>query len=108
MRRKPPKTPAALDPPSLPHDPSLDAAQDLVYDAWEITSAKRRIALARRALALSPLCADAYVVLAGHARRGSDEELDLWRRGVEAGQAAIGPAFAQYAGEFWGFLETRP
>jgi len=108
MRRKPPKAAAMLDPGSLPRDDALDAAQNLIYDAWEITSAKRRIALARRALALSPLCADAYVVLAGHARRGSDEELDLWRQGVEAGKAAIGPAFAEYAGRFWGFLETRP
>jgi tetratricopeptide (TPR) repeat protein len=108
MRRKPPKAAAMLDPASLPRDDALDQAQDLIYDAWEIASAKRRIALARRALALSPLCADAYVVLAEHARRGSDEELDLWRRGVEAGKAAIGPAFAEYAGRFWGFLETRP
>jgi len=108
MRRKPPKAAAVIDPGSVPRDAALDAAQDLIYDAWEITSAKRRIALARRALALSPLCADAYVVLAGHARRGSDEELDLWRRGVEAGKAAIGPAFDGYAGSFWGYLETRP
>lgn len=108
MRRKPPKAAAVLDPGSLPHDPALDAAQDLIYDAWEITAAKRRVALARQALALSPLCADAYVVLAEHTRRGSDEELELWRRGVEAGQGAIGPAFDDYAGRFWGYLETRP
>jgi hypothetical protein len=77
MRRKPPKAAAALDPASLPRDAALDAAQDLIYDAWEIASAKRRIALARQALALSPLCADAYMVLAGHARRGSDGYADL-------------------------------
>jgi hypothetical protein len=51
MRRTPPKAAAALDPASLPHDAALDAAQDFIYDAWEITSAKRRIALARQALA---------------------------------------------------------
>jgi len=88
MRRKPPKAAAAPDPATLSRDAALGAAQDLIYDAWEITSAKRRIALAREALALSPLGADGYVVLAGHARRGSDEELELWRRGLEAGQAA--------------------
>jgi hypothetical protein len=122
MRRKPPKAAAAFDPGSLPRDAALDAAQNLVYDAWEITSAKRRIALARRALApgsashhfasLRAAPRPGHVLrtwlLAGHARRGSDEELDLWRRGVEAGKSAIGPAFADFAGEFWGFLETRP
>jgi len=47
--------------------------------------------------------------LAQHAEPGSDKELDLWRRGVEVGKKAIGEAaFEEYAGEFWGVLETRP
>lgn len=88
---------------------ALDRAQELIYDAWEASTAKRRIALAEKALAISPLCADAYVLLAEHAKRGSDKELDLWRRGVETGKKALGEAaFEEYAGEFWGFLETRP
>lgn len=88
---------------------ALDEAQALIYDAWDATTAKRRIALAKKALATSPLCADAYVLLAEHAARGSDEELDLLRRGVAAGEAALGEAgFAAYAGRFWGFIETRP
>ncbi len=88
---------------------ALKQAQDLIYDAWEASTAKRRIALAEKALALSSLCADAYVVLAQHAERGSDKEFDLWRRGVEAGKKALGEvAFAEWVGEFWGILETRP
>lgn len=88
---------------------ALDTAQNLVDDAWQATTAKRRVELARKALAISPLCADAYVLLAGHADRGSDEELDLWRRGVEAGKSALGEAaFKELTGSFWGFLETRP
>jgi tetratricopeptide (TPR) repeat protein len=88
---------------------ALDAAQDLVYDAWEATTPRRRVALARKALAISPLCADAYVLLAGHSDRGSDEELDLWRHGVESGESALGAAaFKELTGSFWGFLETRP
>ena len=38
-------------------------AQDLIYDAWEATGA-RRVTFARQALALWPDCADAYVLLA--------------------------------------------
>jgi len=88
---------------------ALEQAQLLVYDAWEATTTKRRLALAEKALTISPLCADAYVLLAEHAEQGSDQELDLWRRGVEAAEAALGKAgFEEYAGHFWGFLETRP
>lgn len=88
---------------------ALDRAQDLVYDAWDASTAKRRVALAEKALAVSPLCADAYALLAEHAKPGSEEELDLWRRGVEAGKTALGAAaFEDHEGEFWGFLETRP
>jgi tetratricopeptide (TPR) repeat protein len=95
--------------PSNSSPDALDRAQDLVYDAWEAGTAKRRVALAEKALALSPFCADAYVLLAEHAEAGSDKELDLWRRGLEAGTNALGDAaFEEYVGQFWGFLETRP
>jgi hypothetical protein len=38
-------------------------AEDLVYEAWE-AAGERRVALARKALALWPDCADAYGLLA--------------------------------------------
>jgi len=42
----------------------LNEAQDLIYDAWEVNDSKRRVALARKALEISPDCADAFVLLA--------------------------------------------
>ncbi|MFP5503539.1 MAG: SEC-C metal-binding domain-containing protein, partial [Candidatus Sericytochromatia bacterium] len=39
-------------------------AQELVYDAWDAKTAKKRVSLAEKALAIDPDCADAYVVLA--------------------------------------------
>lgn len=65
-------------------------------------------ALARKALGISPLCADAYNLLAEEA--GSVEEArDLYAKAVDAGELALGPkGFKEYAGRFWGFLETRP
>lgn len=92
-------------------DRGLDAlfeAQEMIYDAWEADTLKQRVALAKKALATSPLCADAHVILAEAAKEGTDEELDHWRAGVEAGKAAIGPEFDDLVGDFWGFLETRP
>jgi tetratricopeptide (TPR) repeat protein len=86
----------------------LERAQDLVYEAYD-ADGKRRVELARKALALSPDCADAYGLLAEEA--GSDllQVRDLFRQGVEAGERALGPAaFVEGAGHFWGALATRP
>jgi tetratricopeptide (TPR) repeat protein len=86
----------------------LGQAQDLVYQAWEIPNLKRRLALAQKALAISPDCADASVLLAEAATSPSDA-LELYRKGLEAGERAIGQrAFKDDVGSFWGILETRP
>jgi tetratricopeptide (TPR) repeat protein len=95
-------------PNGMPHDDALYEAQQLIYDAWQETSHKKRIALAKKALALSPHCADAYVMLAEDAAL-VDEQIALYRQGVEAGEKSIGPqAFGDDVGRFWGLLETRP
>ncbi|MFQ5830448.1 MAG: tetratricopeptide repeat protein [Candidatus Methylomirabilia bacterium] len=94
------------DIPSMATTP-LEKAQELVYRAFEAPG-RRRIQLARKALALSPDCADAYVVLAEHT---SDLERarDLYEQGVAAGERALGPrTFAEEAGHFWGMIGTRP
>ena len=88
---------------------ALDAAQDLMYDAWDAAGKRARVALARKALRVSPLCADAYVLLAEETARSVPEALDIYRKGVEAGELALGEeTFAQDVGHFWGLLETRP
>lgn len=90
-------------------DSALDQAQMIMYDAWEARSPKERKRLARKALATSPLCADAFVLLAEYEEPGSDEALSLYRQGVEAGERALGEeAFKEDVGYFWGILETRP
>ena len=84
-------------------------AQDIMYKAWDATAHQQRVALARKALAVSSLCADAYVLLAEESARTLDEALDLYRKGVQAGERALGKAaFKEDAGHFWGLLETRP
>src|SRR5258705_12191651 len=42
-------------------------AQQVMYDAWDQTNPRKRVSLAHKALSLSPLCADAYVLLAEQA-----------------------------------------
>jgi len=82
-------------------------AEDLIYEAWEVTGA-RRVALARKALALWPDCADAYVLLA-QATSSLEHARELLEEGVAAGERALGHrVFTEEAGEFWLIFETRP
>jgi tetratricopeptide (TPR) repeat protein len=88
---------------------AIDVAQDVIYDAWEAPTKKRRIALARKALEISPDCADAYLILAGTEAASIEDVINFYRKGVEAGERAIGQkAFKNDVGHFWGLLETRP
>ena len=88
---------------------STDKAQDVMYQAWDQAEPRKRIALANKALTISPLCADAYVLLAEEKAKSAKEALEYYRKGVEAGVQALGTkGFDEYAGHFWGFLETRP
>ncbi len=88
---------------------AVAAAQDVMYDAWDQSSKRARVDLAHKALAISPLCADAYILLAEEEAKSAEEALEYFRKGVEAGKQALGPAgFKEYGGHFWGFLETRP
>ncbi len=87
---------------------ALARAQNVIYDAWERTTFRSRVALARKALGISPLCADAYNLLAKEAATPA-QACDLYARGLDAGEFALGPkGFEDYGGQFWGFLETRP
>jgi len=51
-------------------------AQYVIYDAWKATTLRQQAALARKALGISPLCADAFSLLAQQAR-SRETALDL-------------------------------
>lgn len=68
---------------------SLAAAQDLVYEAWEASTQKQRVTLAKRALQTSELCADAWLVLAEEAAGTAVAQRDYLEKAVAAGQTAI-------------------
>ncbi len=94
--------------PAAPSTP-LEKAQDLVYQAFETESHRKRVQLAKKALKVSPDCADAYVLLAEETAAGPEEAREFYERGVEAGERALGKeAIEEDAGYFWGILETRP
>jgi hypothetical protein len=88
-------------------DEQLYLAQNKVYDAWE-SIGKRRVKLAREALAISEDCADAYIVLAEKLKNGK-QRIPLYREAVAAGERALGADWkTKYKGACWGTLETRP
>jgi tetratricopeptide (TPR) repeat protein len=90
-------------------DEALNRAQDLMYQAWEARTTLSAVTLAKRALKTSPLCADAYVLLAERSAASRADAKRLYELAVKAGEMALGPrGFKEYAGHFWGFLETRP
>ena len=95
----------------IPHvapDTPLEQAMEVIYEAQSERSPKRRLALARKALELSPDCAEAYNLLA-ETENDPHGQLRLLEQGVAAGERAIGAAnFKEWEGMFWGIVETRP
>lgn len=92
---------------SVPFRNALEEAQDLCYQAAEVRG-RHQHQLIRKALAVSPDCADAYVLWA---ERTSDphKAAELFALGVEAGRRTLGPkTFEDHAGHFWGRIATRP
>jgi tetratricopeptide (TPR) repeat protein len=87
---------------------ALDEAQELMYDAWEAPTRLRAINLAKKALTISADCADAYNLLAQETAESLEEAIDLYSKGVKAGERALGKkTFKEDVGHFWGILETR-
>jgi len=89
-------------------DSPLGRAQDVLEQAYDEPSPKKRAKLAQQALAICPDCADAHVLLAENA--GSRKEsLEQYEKAVTAAERALGPEiFREEVGNFWGILETRP
>jgi tetratricopeptide (TPR) repeat protein len=85
----------------------LERAQDVCYQAYN-THGRRRVQLARQALAICGDCADAYVILAEQSGT-RQAELDSYAHGIAAGARALGAdALSRDAGHFWGIAATRP
>jgi tetratricopeptide (TPR) repeat protein len=86
---------------------ALQRAQDLAHEAMD-ASGRLQIKLARRALAISEDCTDAWLVLADAAAT-PQKAAELYERGMRAGEAAIGAdRFESLRGAFEKDPETQP
>ncbi|MGE5483877.1 MAG: SEC-C metal-binding domain-containing protein, partial [Ignavibacteriales bacterium] len=96
--------------PKTPASTPLQAAQDMIYRTVGLSSKKRKLELARKALNTSPDCADAYVILAD-AERDPAARLRLFEEGVAAGERALKQAGTDLdkpeKGEMWS-IGSRP
>jgi tetratricopeptide (TPR) repeat protein len=95
-------------PPDQADDSPRSRASELLHEAFGSDDDREVVALAKKALEAWPDCADAYVLLAEHAR-GPKEALEFYTRGVDAAARDLGEtAFRDGVGHFWGLLPTRP
>lgn len=84
-------------------------AAEIVDEANFEPGRNKRIKLAREALAVSPDCPDAYILLACDSAKDDKERLFFLTQAVEAGERLIDKEiFDKYQGQFWGIIETRP
>lgn len=92
--------------PAIPDSPE-SAAWKLVEQAWK-TVGRRRVALARQALAIWPDCVDALILLAGR-EPDPERSLAMYSRAVEVAERALDPLLLEtHAGGVWAFHEARP
>lgn len=98
-----------LDDIELEPKSSLEEAQALVWQAFDTSSKKKRIALAKEAIKISPDCADAYTLLAEMSDSGT-EVVSYLRQAVDAGRRSISHLLDKNPKDFpfWQVLETRP
>ncbi|CAN5649457.1 hypothetical protein BH24ACT20_BH24ACT20_09980 [soil metagenome] len=84
----------------------LEQAQELATVALEIPEPEERVRMARRALELSGLCADAYVILARDAATEMGEARYFWESALATAEAVLGKGmFLEAEGSFWELVE---
>jgi tetratricopeptide (TPR) repeat protein len=93
-------------------DAKVEMANDFVAEQIELNNCwgKEGREMARRALEISPLCVDAYLILAACASSG-EREISHVQKAVAAGEKYLGSAYfadADRPGRFWGDHDSRP
>ena len=85
----------------------LAAAQEFMFDAWETDDLDVVLKLIRKAIKKSPLCADAYSFYCEISEEPSESKIVTLETALYAASVALGEDFQEFAGNFWGFVETQ-
>ncbi len=86
----------------------LAAAQEFMFDARETDDLDVVLKLIRKAIKKSPLCADAYSFYCELSQEPPESKIGNLETALYAASIALGEDFQEFAGRFWGFVETRP
>jgi tetratricopeptide (TPR) repeat protein len=101
--------PPPLDLVSPFEETDAERAQELFYAAMEARTKAQTLKLLRQAHALDSRHADVNLMLLDLDPKSAPDRVARLREIVADATAALGPdAFEEYAGHFWGFIETRP
>jgi tetratricopeptide (TPR) repeat protein len=107
QRRQTPPEYRSQEPPSSPVDNPREEALELALASMDAPG-RRGVAMARRALARDPDCAQAHLALARRAR-GHEVAADRYRTAMRAAAQNLDPnIFLENEGDFWSIPETRP
>jgi tetratricopeptide (TPR) repeat protein len=86
-----------------------EQAQQLLFQAWEEPSSRKKMQLANQALNIYPNSPDAYNILAETTAHSDTEALALYKKAIIIGEKDLGSSFIkENKGHFWGLTETRP
>jgi hypothetical protein len=85
----------------------LAAAQEFMFDAAETDDLDVVLKLIRKAIKKS-LCADAYSFYCEISQEPPESKIGNLETALYAASIALGEDFQEFAGRFWGFVETRP
>lgn len=96
----------SLDDYELPRNTPAERAEALYQDALGCFG-RRRLLLAREALAEDPSHVEAGILVA-ESTRAVDARIEMFQNAKQAAAKALGDDMEELAGEFWGFHETRP
>ena len=95
-----------MDKIEYPMDTPADRADALCQEAIDAFG-RRRVQLAKQALAEDPTHVEANILLA-ESTRAVDRRIELFRSAKEIGKTQLGPMLEEEVGHFWGITDTRP
>jgi tetratricopeptide (TPR) repeat protein len=86
-----------------------EIAEDMIFEAIEMSKGRVRKTLVERALKIYPHLADAWIILAEEMATKPEDAVVFYRKAVDAGEKYLGAKFfKENVGHFWGMTEARP
>ena len=94
--------------PTFEKSPNQMLAEEILDAAWDYEDPKKQIKTAKKALAIDPLCSDAYTLL-GDSAEGPESKMEYYQKAIASFEERYGQDYIKKnTGVFWFNRETRP